>query len=73
MNHVHPGGWLGAIAAAIAKAEKTKTGEQVLRFVRIVGVGVLSAVLTHSPIDAVTITGLVEVAFRQVFPVQSSK
>lgn len=58
------------LKALVARFEKTKTAEQLFRVGRIVAVGVASAYVTHSAIDSVSITALVEAAFRQVFPVQ---
>lgn len=54
----------------IAALEKTKTTEQIFRALRIAFFGVLAIGATGNPVTGVAIAGVVEGAFRQVFPVQ---
>lgn len=59
---------LAPITSAIERFEHTKTGAQVFRFARLFVVGVATAYLTHSAVDAASVVAIAEVAFRQVWP-----
>lgn len=58
---------LDPVKAAVLRFEKSKLGQQVFRFVRLVGVGVASWYATHSSLDSAAVVAIVEVAFRAVF------
>lgn len=52
----------------LRKLERTKTGAQVFRFLRLTLVGVAAFFVSHNGVTAVGVVGAAEVAFRQVFP-----
>lgn len=59
---------MSKITDTVANFEKSKVGQQVFRFVRLVVVGVAAAYISHSALDTTTVVAIAEVAFRQVFP-----
>lgn len=55
---------------AVGAVERTKTGEQAFRALRIAAVAVVASVATGNPLSGALVAGAVEAAFRQVFPVR---
>lgn len=60
--------WWDRLTAAAKKFAKSKTGEQVARFGRLIGVGLATAYLTGNAVTTTAAVGIAEVAFRQVWP-----
>lgn len=60
---------MAKLKALVAKLEKTKTGEQLFRVVRIAVVGIAGSVVTGNVVTGGVIVAAFEAAFRQVFPV----
>ena len=60
------------ITAIVSKFEKSKIGAQVFRLVRIVVPGLVVLAVSHNGVAAVSVAGVVEAAFRQVFPSQAA-
>lgn len=58
---------LQPLREAVVRFEKTKTGAQVFRFLRLTVTGVATAYVTHNGVDTAAVVAIAEVAFRQVF------
>lgn len=56
------------IVAAAEKFAKSKTGEQVGRFARLFGVGIVTYAVTHNGVAGLSVASVLELAFRQVWP-----
>lgn len=58
---------LGQLRTAVVRFERSKTGAQVFRFLRLTVLGVATAYVTHNGVDTAAVVAIAEVAFRAVF------
>lgn len=64
---------MNKLKRTIVLGEHSKLGQQLMRAVRIIGVGIAVDIATGRAVDATVVVALVEVAWRQAFPVVPTK